>query len=201
MPSAIVSQIEWSSAISAIATAVTALLTFFIWRATKAQALATEASVRTADALKAIEAQRDSAEDPRVFIFFDGCHPETQVASFVMQNSGRRSLFLRSLQVLSAGMEIEIFNMDIGPKNDRTIVLKQEIRGLVITPEKIEKFYFKLKSGHGQYFELIAQLYTGIPVRIVVDPSQLNGYELRAIGGTELKAYFKGQEVNRDGIA
>jgi len=193
------SGIDWSSIISAISTAATAVLTFFIWRATKTQAQATEASVQTANALKTIEVQRDFAEDPRVFICIDGYHPETQVASFVMQNSGKKNLFLRSLQVHVSGMEVEMFSMDLGPKNDRAMVPKQEVRDIVITPEKTEKFYFKLKGGSGQHFELLAQLYMGSPVRLVIDPSYLNGYELRAIGGMELKTFFRGRELNRDG--
>ncbi|MCM2354391.1 MAG: hypothetical protein NDI63_12305 [Pseudobdellovibrio sp.] len=180
------------STVSAISTFATAILTYYIWKATKAQA-------QTASALQAIESQRDSAEDPRVFIFVDGYHPETQVASFVMQNSGKKSLFLRSLRIYSSGMEVEMFNMDSGPKNDRAMVSKEEIRDLVITPNKVEKFYFKLKNGSGQHFELLAQLYMGSPARIKINPSYLNGYELRAMGGTELKAYFRGQELNRDG--
>lgn len=193
------SGIDWSSVISALSTAATAVLTFFIWRATKAQAQATEASVQTANALKTLEVQRDFAEDPRVFIWFDGYHPETHVASFVMQNSGKQSLFLRSLQIHSSGMEVEMFNMDLVPKNDRAMVPKQEIRDLVITPEKTENFYFKFKNGSGHHFELIAQLYNGDPVRIVVDPSQLNGYEFRVVNGPQLKAFYKGKELNRRG--
>lgn len=186
-------ELDWSLAISAVSIIVTGILTYYILKATQAQA-------QTANALRAIEAQRDSAEDPRVFICIDGYHPDTQVASFVMQNSGKKSLFLRSLQIYSAEMEVEMFNMDMGPKNDRMMVPRQEIRDLVITPEKTEKFYFKL-NGSGQHFELLAQLYTGKPVRIKVDPANLNGYELRAIGGTELKAYFRGRELNKDGDA
>lgn len=185
-------EVNWSIVIDVISIGVTGFLTYRILKATQAQ-------VQTANALRAIEVQRDSAEDPRVFICIDGYHPETQVASFVMQNSGKKSLFLRSLQLHSTGMEVEMFNMDFGPKNDRAMVPKQEIRDLVVTPDKVEKFYFKLKNGSGQHFELLAQLYMGSPVRIKINPTYLNGYELRAIGGSMLKAYFRGQELNRDG--
>ncbi len=184
---------DLTSIVNIISAIVIGILTFLIWRATQAQA-------ETTDALRAIETQRDFAEDPRVFICIDGYHPDTQVASFVMQNSGKKSLFLRSLQIYSSGMEVEMFNMEMGSKNDRMMVPRQEIRDLVITPDKTEKFYFKL-NGSGQHFELLAQLYTGNPVRLKMNPSYYNGYELRAIGGTELKAYFKGRELNKNGDA
>ena len=190
-----------AAAISAITSAIIVWLTCSLRRYAREQAQWTEESAKTTAALKEIERQRDASSEPSVFIFYDGHHPETGVGTFVMQNSGLQSLFLRSLGLYSDGLQVEMLNMDLGPKNDRALVPVNEIRDLVITPQKVEKFYFKFKQATGSnQFELLAQRYIGPPVRIRIDPSQLNGYELRLSPSTGFKAYRDGKMLNLNGV-
>lgn len=174
--------------VSALASAIIVWLTWSLGRFTKAQARSAEESVKVTAALKEIEQQRDAAVDPRVYIWFDGYDPRTGIASFVMQNSGQKSLFLRSLIVQASGMDVELFDLDRGPKRNVTLVPSNEIRDLVVTPERTEKVHLKFKNGWGHHFDLIAQLYVGPPVRFTINPGQLNGYELRATKSVQLVA-------------
>lgn len=197
---------ENSTVISAIATIVTAvtsvvivIFTRSLTRFSESQAKWTEASAKTTATLKEIEHQRDRLEKPRVHIWFEGYHPTTEVASFVMQNAGKKNLFLRSLQVHSPGMTIETFTIDQKAEKDSAVVPKNELRDIVLTPEKIQKFLFKFSGGSGQHFELLAQLYSGDPVRIAVSPSQLNGYEYRIDEQGDLKGFFNNHPLGRDG--
>lgn len=173
-----------SGGISALATAITAWLTFSLRKSTRVQS-------EVAVALREIEFSRDLAEDPRVFIWFNGYNTFNETGGFVMQNSGRRSLFLQSLKIVSSGMDVEFFDLEINSEKKERITSGGELRDLVITPEKIERFFFKFKNGRGQHLELVAQLYTGQPVRLTLDPNKAIGYELSARQSKELIAKVK----------
>lgn len=184
-----------ASIVGVVTSGIIVSLTISLSRFSKEQAKWTETSARTTEAIKEIERQRDFTEDPRAFIWFSGYSSHDNIANFVMQNSGNKNLFLQSLKLESAGMQVEFFSMEGQVDHDEPLASGGELRDLVITPTRVEKFHFRFKNGSGQPFELIAQLYTGAPVRLPIDPSKLNGYELRAVGSTELKAFCEGCQI------
>lgn len=201
--------IEWlnknSPMISALATAVAAItsvvivcLTRSLSKFSKDQAKWTEASARTTAALKEIEKQRDLAAEPRVFIWFSGYDTHNSIGTLVFQNSGGRSLFLQSLRVEAPGMQVEFFQKEPATEDEEIIDSGGKLVDLVITPQRVERFHFKFKNGSGQHFDLVAQLYVGNPVRVTIDPSQSNGYELQAIGSVELRAHHKGMRSSEN---
>lgn len=186
---------QYSAAINAISTLIVATLTIALALCAWWQARATESATQVANAMQELEKQRDKALEPRVFIAIDGYHPETKVGSLVVQNSGGRSMFLRSLRIEASDLQIELFKMDGMPRPDQRLVSSDELRDLVITPDKTEKFFFKFKNGDRTQFELIAQLYMGEPVRLKLDTSLLNGYELRVENGIQLRSLFRGKAL------
>lgn len=193
-----------SATIAAIATVVSATtsvvivcLTRSLSNFSKSQAKWTEEAAKTTAALKEIEAQRDFASDPRVFIWFSGYNAHNNIGSLVFQNSGGRSLFLQSLRIEATGMEVEFFQKEPLADDEEVMDSSGRLVDLVITPQRIERFHFRFKNGSGQHFDLIAQLYVGPPARITIDPGTFNGYELRAEGLTHLKGISKSAIARR----
>lgn len=186
------------SYLDAISSGTIAIFTVALFCVSVAQTRSSKASVEIANSLRAIEVQRDHRESPRVHICFDGYDPGTGEASFVMQNSGRRSLFLRSLKIHIESQNIDFFENDGAGKKDLARVAASEIYDIVISPDKTEKFRFKYVGGWGQNFELLAQTYSDKPVRIYYDGSRLAGYEYRVADG-DMSAYFLGAKLDRDG--
>lgn len=184
MPNIFVSINEWSSIITALSAIVNIWLAFAIWKTSKA--------------LHSVEVNRDFIEQPKVFIWTEGYHLGR--GSFVMQNSGRQPFILKSLSIESQGLTVIKFDMENSVKQTSVLCADQEIRDVVITPNKIERFFFTFANKNtGCEFDLLGQLYIGESVRIQLQRPFIGSHEFRIINGNTLKAYKDGKEI-RQGI-
>lgn len=169
--------VDWlnknGDAVTAAATAVTAILTLFLaWWA--------RASVAVATAIRNIETQRDEALDPLVYFHFHG-YDGQRTAHLTLHNSGNRSLFLSSLRIDVPESQIEHLIVGGAEKTRESTV-----RDVVVPTDKPLGITFKY-NGMGSHFDVWLQLYTGVPIRLRIDPSTLNGYLVRARNSTKLE--------------
>lgn len=177
---------QFNGLITAIATIVLAFLSWAIKVTSEQQAQAAVKSANVSEVLRDLEVKRDSTDDPLVYLFFEGYSANR--ASFILQNSGRRTMFLRSLKVDFPNGSIG--DIRLSDPRDLNTVNKpptgNELRNIIITPDHPWRVDFNTSST-GSNFEIVFQLYAGNPARIRIDPSILNGYIIKAPGSNRLE--------------
>ncbi len=164
--------VNWSAWVTAIASVVSALTAYALWKVSKAT-LSLQASI-------------EAAKAPKVQIWYNGLQPLAPkvVSSLSFINSGKEALPVRRLRILgSDGQAIRFLLSDelhgSHPKKiDRTMTLErmsgvpQLDTDLILLPNRIYQAFFEFESGQ---FQVEAMYYDNSFEFIKIDSSILGG--------------------------